>query len=98
MIRGHFFIDFNHLDGGSCAADFFCNLYEFHNPVKDAPVLVPVFVPAINFVPAVNPVSASSPVSASVSSTTASETDYSVISSVNFAFPTSTPSCIGQIQ
>ena len=36
---------------------FFCHLYEFHNPVQNAPVFVPAELPpryAINFVPAVS--------------------------------------------
>ena len=66
------------------------------------------FVPASTSVPIL--VSASTSVSVPVSVTAASDapvipsvipspsTDYSVISSVNFAFPTSSPSCIGQTQ
>ena len=74
---------------------FFSSIYAFHNPV---PASVPaVFVPAelppryaIDFVPAMpvlTPVPAPAPISAPASCVLS--TDYSVISSVNFAVPVS---------
>ena len=80
---------------------FFCNLHEFHNPVLNPPVLVPELPAryVINFVSAVTPVDSSviaspviaSPVIASPSVSVSfvpvivSSSDYSVVSSVNFA-------------
>ena len=67
---------------------FFCHLYEFHNPVPNAPVFVPAELPpryAIEFVPAAPAVVV--PVFPIGS---APSTDYSVISSVNFVVPSVT--------
>ena len=63
---------------------FFCHLFEFHNPVPDAPAFVPAVLPprlAIDFVPAApdTPVF-TSPVAASAVPSPVS-TGYSVISS-----------------
>ena len=68
---------------------FFCHLYEFHNPVRNAPGFVPTELPhryAINFVPAV---SASSvvpaiAVTAFVPNPVVASSDYSVVSSATF--------------
>ena len=68
---------------------FFCHLYEFHNPVQDVPAFVPAELPrrySINFVPAV-PVAASSTISSISSSISSSATDYSIVSSTDFAVP-----------
>ena len=85
---------------------FFSSIYEFHNPapVFVPPISVPAALPpryAINFVraasvPVTSPIVVISPIVAPVTSPL---TDYSVISSVNFALPVSpisSLSCIGQ--
>ena len=84
---------------------FFCNLYEFHNPVPNAPVFVPAELPpryAINFVPAHASASPAVPPVTSlpavllvlpvlpVAPSGSVSTEYSVISSVNFVVPPST--------
>ena len=73
---------------------FFCQLHEFHNPVQNAPGLVPANLPiryAINFVPAISappvsvpPVSATSPISNPAVASSDVSPDYSVVSSANF--------------
>ena len=82
---------------------FFCHLYEFHNPVPNAPVFVPAELPpryAINFVPAL-PVSPVASTAIPVFPIGSASTDYSVISSANFVVPSavsSSSSCIGPTQ
>ena len=79
---------------------FFCQLYEFHNPVLNAPAFVPAELPprfTISFVSAVSalPVTASPvvhpvpvpSVSCVKSAVAVSSTDYSVVSSANFVVP-----------
>ena len=84
---------------------FLCHLYEFHNPVPNAPVFVPAELPpqyAIDFVPAAStlPVSSTPVVPVSTPDAvvvipvfpigSAPSTDYSIISSVNFVVPSVT--------
>ena len=83
---------------------FFCHLYEFHNPVPNAPAFVPAELPpryAIEFVPAapaVFPIGSAPSTDVPVFPTGPTpSTDYSVISSVNFALVSSS-SCIGPTQ
>ena len=69
--------------------DFFCQIYEFHNPTPTAPAFVPAELPArfaINFIPA-NPSCSAPPVVSHVFPAAPASIDYSVISSANFIVP-----------
>ena len=93
---------------------FFYKLYDFHNPVVNAPAFVPAELPpryAISFVPAISvpPVQiVSSPVAnapvivsslpTDVALLVPSSADFSVISSANFVPVFTSHSCIGTTQ